>query len=175
VDETEWKAIIKEGTHHRGWIANSYAQLEFLLGDLVVRCREFPEYAAHTKTVSHSAAKRVAKVRHMLEIAGPLTPFAGDLHGIIVSFEQHQRLRNLLAHGFCTFLHTPDGDAGFRFRKFDRPLTGAAELDDDHVLTEQVFRLIDLEYHREQLVAQAQNALLVFAAIHGALGWSKTG
>lgn len=173
MDEAEWKAIIEEGTLHRGWIANSYAQIEFLLGDLIVRCREFPQYAVHTETVSHSAAKRVAKVRRMLEIDGPLMQFAGDLNDVLDGFEQNQDLRNLLAHGFCTFLHTPSGDAGFLFRKFDRPPADAG--DNDHMLTEQLFRLINLEYHRAQLVAQAQHALHVCGAIHETMGWGEIG
>jgi hypothetical protein len=174
MDEAEWKVILNDGMNHRGWIANSYAQIEFLLGDLIVRCREFAQYAAYTETVSHSAARRVAKVRHILAIEGPLTQFAGGLGNILDGFEQHQDVRNLLAHGFCTFLHTPDEDAGFLFRKFDRP-PADADIADDHVLTEQLFRLINLEYHRVQLVAQAQNALHVFGSIHDTLGWGEIG
>ena len=30
----EIQAIIAAGTEHRGWIANSFAQIEFLLGDV---------------------------------------------------------------------------------------------------------------------------------------------
>ena len=170
MEESECKYVIEKGTLCRGWISNSYAQIEFLLGDLIVRCRQFPSYDAHTATVSHSAAKRASKVRRMLEIDGPLKQFESDLNNVLNNFEKNHDLRNLLAHGFCTFLHTPDGDSGFMFRKFDRPLEDEGA---DHVLTQELFRLVDLEYHRAQLVAQAQHALNIFQAIHEALGWGE--
>jgi hypothetical protein len=53
------RADIEEGQRLRGWITNAYAQIEFLLGDLILRCREFPEYAGDTATFTHSAPKRV--------------------------------------------------------------------------------------------------------------------
>jgi hypothetical protein len=37
-----WEDAINEGQRLRGWIANSYAQIEYLLGDLILRCRAFP-------------------------------------------------------------------------------------------------------------------------------------
>ncbi|HVL09567.1 MAG TPA: hypothetical protein VM512_10485 [Burkholderiaceae bacterium] len=161
---------LERGTAHRGWIANSYAQIEFLLGDLIDRCRAFPQYAAHTTTISHSAARRAYKVRKILAIDGPLTQFAGALLPMLDEFEERDQMRNLLAHGFCEFHHTPDGDAGFVFRKFDRTL--AEETGDPGAKVEQVFRLIDLEYHKEQMVHQAQGALELFHRIHFALGWA---
>ena len=119
MDEAEIHAIIEEGMRLRGWIANSYAQIEYLLGDLIGRCREFPEYLPHTQTVTHSAARRIKKVRSMVALGGPLEPFGADLVALMDAFEQHDEIRNLLAHGFCTFHYTPTGDAGLMFRKFD--------------------------------------------------------
>jgi hypothetical protein len=168
MDEAEWKAKIEEGFLLRGWISNSYAQIEFLLGDLIIRCREFPQYAEYTKTVSLNAKTRVAKVRKILKIDGPLTPFKREIENMLNTFESNSDIRNLLAHGFCIFYHTPDGDAVFHFRKFDRPPAGS---DDDHVLIEHRFRLIDLQYHKAKLVDQAQHALGVFMGIHASQGW----
>lgn len=170
MDEAEIHAIIEEGMRLRGWIANSYAQIEYLLGDLIGRCREFPEYLPHTQTVTHSAARRIKKVRSMVALGGPLEPFGADLVALMDAFEQHDEIRNLLAHGFCTFHYTPTGDAGLMFRKFDRD--AATETDDDFALIERTFRLADLQYHREQFVAQADEALRLFGTIHYAFGWS---
>ena len=63
MDQVEIVAVIEEATHQRGWISNSYAQVEFLLGDLIIRCREFAQYAEQTAAFTHSAPKRVSKVR----------------------------------------------------------------------------------------------------------------
>ncbi|HKY82296.1 hypothetical protein [Novosphingobium sp.] len=170
MDQAEIHAIIEEAMRLRGWIANSYAQIEFLLGDLIGRCREFPEYAPHAQTVTHSATRRIKKVRAMLALGGPLEPFAADLGSLMDAFEQNDEIRNLMAHGFCTFHYTPTGDAGLMFRKFDRDAANVA--DDDFALIQRTFRLIDLQYHREQFVAQADEALRLFGAIHYAFGWS---
>ena len=165
-------ALIEESTHHRGWISNSYAQVEFLLGDLIWRCRAFPEYSEQTKTISHSATKRVKKVRAMLEIEGPLTASAQKLGSVLDAFELNHDLRNLLAHGFCEFQPMPAGDPKFAFRKFER---GKPELgEDDAQLVQRFFRIIDLRYHKEQLVAEASHAVLVFGELHHRLGWAGT-
>ncbi len=75
-----FKADIDEGQRLRGWIANAYAQIEYLLDDLILRCRAFPEYDTETSNkLTRSTAKRVRRVRSMLARAGPLSPFAADL------------------------------------------------------------------------------------------------
>lgn len=162
-------AVIEEATRLRGWISNSYAQVEYLLGDLIVRCRQFPEYGEFTATVSHSAVKRVSKLRSILKIAGPLTPFIDELSEVLDAFDLNHDIRNLLAHGFCEFHFTSTGDAGLYFRKLARgDAKSGQELD---ILVESTFRLVDMEYHREQFTAQAQRALEVFAKVHFELGW----
>lgn len=169
MDEAELHAIIEQGMTQRGWIANSHAQIEFLLGDLIVRCRDFPEYQVQTKTVSHSAATRVKKVRAMAGIDGHLSPFADGLLATLDAFESNYGMRNLLAHGLCEVHHTPSGDAGFVFKKFDRE--AADELGDDSACIKQTFRLVDLQYHRAQMEDHAEKALHLFQEIHNSLGW----
>ncbi|WP_313437252.1 hypothetical protein [Novosphingobium sp.] len=168
--EAQIKEFAEMGMSERGWISNSYAQIEYLLGDLIVHCREFPVYNAQTGTVSHSAAKRVKKVRAILALDGPLSPFADKMTEVLDAFEGNDDVRNLLAHGFCSIHYTPTGDAGFVFRKFDR--AAAAEAEDDAAAIIRTFRLVDLQYHRAQMVEQAQNALAVFVGMYNSLGWN---
>ncbi|KMS59985.1 hypothetical protein V474_07785 [Novosphingobium barchaimii LL02] len=168
--EEQLKEFAEQGMSERGWIANSYAQIEYLLGDLIVHCREFPLYITQTGTVSHSAAKRVKKVRDMLALDGPLSPYSEILTSVLDAFEGNHEVRNLLAHGFCVIHHTPTGDAGFVFRKFDRD--AATELGDDAAAVIRTFRLVDLQYHRAQMVDQAQQALAAFVGMYNALGWA---
>lgn len=161
-----FKADIQEGQRFRGWIANAYAQIEFLLGDLIVRCREFPEYDTDTKKkLTHSAAKRVRLVRSILEKPGPLSPFAAELISIVDRFEERHETRNLLAHGFCTYLHTSSGDAAFEFKKWHRQ--------DDRNDTKLIrtFRLSDLKSERENFVSLSQEALQLFKRMHQHFGW----
>lgn len=170
VDHAEIVAFIEVATAHRGWISNSYAQVEYLLGNLIVRCRQFEQYAEQTATVTHSATRRVAKVRAMLGVNGPLGPHAEGLTQILDAFEGNHEVRNLLAHGFCEFQFTPTGDAGLVFRKFDRGEAESGQAPPD-ILIQRVLRMVDLEYHRAQLVHQAEVALEFFAVMHAALGW----
>lgn len=150
--------MLQAGTSCRGWISNSYAQVEFLLGDLIQRCRQFPEYDSFTQTISHSASKRVSKVRSIIAMDGPLSEHALPLEAVLEAFERQHETRNLLAHGFCEFHHTPDGDAGFAFRRFIR----AANSESGHELLQKTFRLVDLEYHQAQMVEQASQRLSSF-------------
>ena len=55
---------LEEGQRLRGWIVNAYAQVEYLLGDLILRCRAFPEYEEQTRTFTHSAPTRGEGPRH---------------------------------------------------------------------------------------------------------------
>lgn len=171
MDQAEIIAIIEEATRHRGWISNSYAQVEYLLGDLIIRCRQFPQYAEQTATFTHSAPKRVAKVRSMLNVDGPLTPYVAEISEALDAFEGNHEVRNLLAHGFCEFHFTPTGDAGLVFRKFERGDVQNGQQPD--ILIERTFRLVDMHYHKEQFVAQAQRALEIFAKVHFDLGWGE--
>ncbi len=160
-----FKADIEEGQRLRGWISNAYAQIEFLLGDLILRCRTFPEYACDTATFTHSTPKRVGKVRRMLQNAGPLDPFATELTSIIDRFEERHNTRNLLAHGFCTYRHTPGGDADLQFRKFHRQ-----DGRDDELI--RCFRLPDLVAEKEGLVVLSDEALNLFMRMHKHFGWT---
>jgi hypothetical protein len=152
---------IEEGQRLRGWIANAYAQIEFLLGDLILRCRAFPEYAAETASFTHSGAKRARRVGRMLQKAGALKPFAAELTLIIDRFEERHEIRNLLAHGFCTYRYSPSGDAEFEFQKWDR---------DDAPLI-RCFHLPDLVAERDSLVALSVEALELFMRMHRHFGW----
>ncbi|WP_157235008.1 hypothetical protein [Methylosinus sp. LW4] len=160
-----FEADIEEGQRLRGWIANAYAQIEFLLGDLILRCRAFPEYEAETATFSHSAPKRVRQVRRMLEKAGALDAFAVDLTSIIDRFEERHETRNLLAHGFCEYLCTPSGDAGLQFQKWHR------QEDRDDARLIRCFRLPDLAAEENSLVALSHEALCLFQRMHRHFGW----
>jgi len=160
-----YEADIEEGQRLRGWIANAYAQIEFLLGDLILRCRAFPEYEVETGSFTHSAVKRVRQVRRMLQKAGRLEPFAAELTSIIDRFEERHETRNLLAHGFCTYLCTPSGDAGLQFQKWHR------QDDRDDARLIRCFRLPDLAIEEDSLVALSGEASRLFQRMHRHFGW----
>jgi hypothetical protein len=154
---------IDEGQRHRGWIANGYAQVEYLLGDIITKAFKIPEYAALITRLPHRVEKRVKLVRSILDIEGFFSKYHGEITWILEAFEARHETRNLLAHGFCTAYHTPDGDFGLEFRKWHRDGDNDAEM-------QRTFRLIDLEYERAQLVDVSQRALTLSLQIHSELG-----
>jgi hypothetical protein len=163
----EFRAEVEEAQRLRGWITNSYAQIEFLLGDLIIRMRSFPIYKSETSVFTHSASKRIVKIKQMLEKDGPLNPFKSELADAIGIFQASQEIRNLLAHGYCTFLYTPDGDTGLLFQKWHRH----NERDDAQLV--RLFRIDDLIREKEQLANFAQDTMQIFVRIHAHFGWIK--
>lgn len=159
-------AEIEEGQRLRGWITNAYAQIEFLLGDLILRCTSMPEYRHLPQTLPHGATDRIKRVRCILNSPGPLEPFATSLQALLAEFEKGHETRNLLAHGFCEFLVTPDGDTGIQFQKWHRH-----ERRQDARLI-RCFRLQDLEREEKSFAALAQSGLVLFRQVHDSFGWT---
>lgn len=160
--EAELIELIEEGQRLRGWIANGYAQVEYLLGDLIQRSLEMPEYQATHERLPHNVNNRIAKVREILEIEGPYIEFSDELEAIIERFSVHHEARNLLAHGFCTAHHTANGDFGLEFRKLHRE-------DGQDKQMRRTFRLANLQNERDQLVHVSELAMMVMARVHAKL------
>ncbi len=160
-----WAEQIDEAQRLRGWIVNSFAQVEYLLGDLILRCRVFPEYEEHTRTLPHGAADRVAKVRTILTRSGPLDADAQDITAIINRLADQQDTRNLLVHGFATVLHTTEQQLGFHFQKFHR------QPDRIDARLVKTFTLEGLRQERANQGAFTSEAVERFQALHRRLGW----
>jgi hypothetical protein len=165
MNDAELERLIEEMQRLRGWIANSYAQVEYILGDIIIRFRNWPIYDAQTKTMTHSASKRIAKVRAMLAIDGPLTPFADESSAIINRFDDRHETRNLLAHGFCEFHWSRSGTAGMEFRKFHR------QPDRDDAQLIRAFTTEALEAEKVEFTALATDAVNLYIQIHRHFGW----
>jgi hypothetical protein len=163
LNEEQLKDAIDEGQALRGWISNGYAQVEYFLGDIIVRSWEMPEYVGTVERLPHRVERRIAKVHEIIAIEGFFSQFSDEIVWIIDGFSDHHQTRNLLAHGFCTVYHTPDGDFGLEFRKWHRDGNQDTEI-------REVFRLIHLEYLKAQLIQISERALALSLAIHNELG-----
>ncbi|MEO7550485.1 MAG: hypothetical protein ABIT09_05015 [Croceibacterium sp.] len=137
--------------------------MEYLLGDIITTSHGIGDYSAIRERLPHRVERRIAKVHQILEIDGFFSAHRDEINWVIDAFESHHQTRNLLAHGFCTAYHTPDGDFGLEFRKWHR------DGDNDRELI-QTFRLIDLEYEKAQLTDLSQRALHLAFRIHDELG-----
>ena len=154
---------IEEGQRLRGWIANGYAQVEYLLGDILTNAFGMPEYQELALRLPHRIEKRIAAVRGVLEIDGYFTAHGDEIRWILEAFENHHQTRNLLVHGFCTAYFTPDGDFGLEFRKWHRDGDRDTEM-------KRTFRLVDLDYERTQLNHVSQRAVALTFQMHQELG-----
>lgn len=160
-----WAVLIDEGQELRGWIVNSFAQVEYLLGDLILRCRAYPEYEAQTRSLPHGATDRIVRVRKIVDKAGPLANDRDELVAVLQHLEDQQDTRNLLVHGFASVLHTPAGELSFHFQKFHRH---PDRIDARLVRT---FSLDQLRSERERQAAFAEVAVDLFQRIHNRQGW----
>lgn len=161
----DWQAQVEEGQGLRGWVVNSFAQVEYLIGDLLLRCRAFAEYEEHTRTLPHGAADRIRKITAMLASPGPLDPEADEIRTVLDQLAARQDIRNLMVHGFCTILHTSANKLGFHFQKFHRQ-SGRQDARLIRTLT-----LDQLRNERDGQAAFATAALKLFAHIHDRFGW----
>ena len=153
----------EEAKRLRGWIANAYAQIEYLLGDIIMNSLGIPKYAEVNGRLPHGSPKRISRVRRLLAIEGYSSKFREEIEWVVNAFEVHHETRNLLAHGFCTIYHTPYADVWFEFRKWHRS-------DDEDTEMIKLFRVVDLEYEKTQLVHISERALVLSRTIHGDLG-----
>jgi len=161
------KAIIEQMQTDRGWIVNSFAQIEFLLADTIVRCREFPEYAELTAKMPYRLDQRVSRFADMVEADGPLSIERNALRQVVANFRGAEERRQFLVHGFCTFFHTPSGDTAMRFDRF------MPAKDDDALKRSMWFRPKTLKEIREQVIAETAFGLDTLRLLHQQFGWES--
>lgn len=164
----DWiKDAVEEGQRLRGWITNGYAQIEFLLGDLILRCREFPDYAEKVASIPYGGKDRAKRVLSLLSSPGPLDFYAAELSNVILAFDKQHETRNLLAHGFAQFMYNSKNECWFDFRKLHRDRTI------DNGLMVRQFTLSELEQEKQETALIAQTAMMLFRDIHSHFGWNK--
>src|SRR5579863_2583267 len=99
------KRLVDEALYLRGRIVASYAHVEFLLADLVVKLDlRFP-YLIEARI---KAVKRIAE-RQGYEI------YKADLERICAELLQYDELRNFMAHGFLSLTVDRKGNHQFEF------------------------------------------------------------
>lgn len=163
-------ATIEECQRLRGWLVNSFAQVEFLLGDLPCRAWELPEYVHMRGPVSIVAKNRLAQTRSLLEAPGPLAAYATRLLPVLDRFERNDRARNFLAHGFCSFDVVPrTGEMAMRFRCYVPRKGGEPELLELYMLPNE------LAAAREQWVGIAEQVIEACHEIYLRFGLEAVG
>ncbi|MGR4862977.1 hypothetical protein [Caulobacter sp. LARHSG274] len=121
-----FKPLIEECQQLRGWLINSFAQVEFLLGDIVCRAWELPEFVSLRRPIPMGVGNRLAALRELLEFGTSMDSFKGQIEIALTEFERFEEVRHFLTHGFCSFDVTGAGDAAMRFRRYIPPKKGGS-------------------------------------------------
>jgi hypothetical protein len=104
------KALVDEALFLRGRIIASYAQVEFLLADLVVKLDlRFP-YVIDARI---KAVKKIAE-RPGYEV------YKDDLDRACDAFDQFEELRHFMTHGFLSLTMDTKGNHQFEFLRYVR-------------------------------------------------------
>jgi hypothetical protein len=163
--DADHAAILHSMQQDRGWIVNSYAQVEYLMADTIVRCREFAVYDHLTRTMPYQTSQRATRFARLLEVEGPLSAQRDAFHAVIDHFNEWNERRQFLVHGFATFLWAQNGDAAMRFDRF------MPSVEDQFGRRSMVFRPATLSEIRNRTTTEAQLASQTFVELHTRLGW----
>jgi hypothetical protein len=153
------KATIAQAACLRGSIITSYAQVEHLLGDIVMRCWSLPEYATLPKSFPYKLKTRIARVRELLRLPGPLSIYSDMFEDIIVELQQYEELRHFMAHGLISVLAQRGGGYRLFYRMHSDtkagPQEGSLDLD-----------LEELEAYAKMVAQCAQRAVTLFRNVY---------
>ena len=93
------RAVIGQAATLRGCIITSYAHVEHLLADIVIRCQALPEYAALPKSYPHKLRTRIARVQQLLSLPGPLAQYKQQFECLLAELGRFEEIRHFMAHG----------------------------------------------------------------------------
>jgi hypothetical protein len=147
--EQELRCRLHEAQCHRGWFVGAFAQIEFILGDIIALSLQLPAYTDLKKTLPHSVTQRIARVRAIIGVVGVFQQFADSLEKFLVYFESVIEMRNQLVHGYCTVHHDAEGNFRLEFRKWHRDEDKGLNRQDMMLVT--TYPVVEIDYQKTQL------------------------
>lgn len=158
--------ILESMTRDRGWIINSYAQLEFLAADLIVKCRAFEDYAElNEKQLPFGIDGRIKRIQELCE-SGPLAKHAEDLLPLMDHLLELENTRHFFTHGFSSVHIQSDGSRmGLHMRRYVPPARGQKETRSEIIILPE-----DMTAARTRWTIFAQTAVGIVREIYDSLG-----
>ncbi|MDP3736501.1 MAG: hypothetical protein Q8R02_03870 [Hyphomonadaceae bacterium] len=150
----------------RGAIVNAYAQVEFMLADLVARCRQLPDYASEISKLPYGVEARAKAIKKLCAMAGPLNQFQNDLVPIADKLLALEEDRHFLTHGFAICEHDKQGNVRLVFRRFV-PRSG-----DEWTPAHRNFTPDELKHLQQTTTVFVSTALETFRRVHVELGFA---
>lgn len=83
----------------RGYTITAYAQFEWYLAKLILEGKDYEQYQQIDLSFSQDAKTRAEKVKAMLKVKGPFSPYADKLIKAMDEVLAYEELRNYAAHG----------------------------------------------------------------------------
>jgi hypothetical protein len=83
----------------RGGILMAFAQVEWYLAKLIAEASAYDEYKALDLSFSQDAEKRAERLKKILNVDGPFSPYADALNKSLDKVIAHVQLRTMSAHG----------------------------------------------------------------------------
>jgi hypothetical protein len=103
---------------NRGAILIAFAQVEWFLAKVIVEASNFDQYKAIDFSFSQDAEKRAERVKKILNVDGPFSPYSGTLIKAIDEVMTHIPLRTMSAHGLMVRPDTFELSARLHFRMY---------------------------------------------------------
>jgi hypothetical protein len=158
--------IVEEMIAARGWITNSYAQVEFLLADIIVKCRQFRENEdLNNLQLPFGIDGRVNRIRDLCTRL-PLNAHADNLLPLLDRLMELEDARHFFTHGFMSVhIEKGTGRVGMHLRRYVQPKRHSRETRAEmFVLPEQ------MSDGKTRWVIFAQTAVETFRRIYEQLG-----
>lgn len=115
--EDEYIALYERGIYLRGLFIQRYAAVEFSVTHLLMMCRQHPAYNS-LGDLPFKLSSKLKQLETIVEMEGPLKPFAGELRSMVDLFVQLEEDRHFLAHGLMATKLNDQGKRVIAFRLY---------------------------------------------------------
>jgi hypothetical protein len=158
--------IIEQMTCDRGWIVNCYAQVEFLIADIIVKSRKFPEYQhLIAGPVPFGINRRSEVIRKLCE-SGPLHAHRDTVLPLVDRLLKLEETRHFFTHGFLS-VHIERGGKrlGMHLRRYVPPKKGELETRSELLVFPE-----QMAEERRRWLVYAQTAVELLRKVYDELG-----
>lgn len=111
-------ALYERGIYQRGLFIQRYAAVEFSVTHLLLMCRQHPVYNS-LGDLPWKLTSKLKRLTAILEMDGPVKPFADQLRSMVDLFVELERDRHFLAHGLMATKLDAQGQRIMAFRLYD--------------------------------------------------------
>jgi hypothetical protein len=92
-------ALMDKLLDSRGATLFAFAQVEWFLAKIILEAKAFEQYRHLDLSFTQDAEKRADRLKELLEVQGPFSPYAHDLRRTIDDVLKSVDIRNFAAHG----------------------------------------------------------------------------